>query len=253
MASNNLRTVPGVTGGNSRESRVRNFINRMPAEAARLVLSAEREDAKPLVLMEWSKEQCHEDLAPQVLQTLQDHMEDVEEPEVVGTLAWVDVGGRVLASMVLKDRARDLAAELTNDPMRLGTSTKDQLAQQMAQNERMHRLYIAGQATLQANQLAFVDRATGFNDRLLRRLSAMEDKLVEKEAELEAMAAMVRQYAAAAEQAVSESGDETSGLKKGIEILTQLWPMLQAARAPRELPRQTPPASDPPQTDSPSG
>lgn len=247
MSKTNMRHVAGVTGGNSREHRVRTFLSRKPDAAVRLQLSADREDAKPLLLVEWPIAAVSEDLAPLVLQALQDHMLDVEEPEVSGTLAFVDDAGRVVASMVLKDRARDLADELTNDPMGLGTGTKSQLLQQMNQNERMHKLYIAGQATLQANQLQFVDRATGFNEKLLRRLSTLEERLAEKEAELDAMAQMVREYAGAAEAAVKESDGD--GLQKGIAILTQLFPLIQGMKS---LPRAAPPSSSTPQTDAPA-
>jgi hypothetical protein len=218
----------------------------MPPLSVRLVLSVEREDAPPMVLLDWPKEAVSEDLAPVILQSLQDHMSDTEESEVTGALAFVDAGGRVTASMVLKDRARDLAQQLTESPLGLGTSTKDQILQQMQQNERMHRLYIAGNATLQANSFAFVDRATGLNEKLLDRLATLEERLAEKEAELDAMAAMVREHAAAAEAAVREN-ETGGGVKKGIEILMSMLPLLAGQRAlprPHVPPQATQPAPD---------
>ncbi len=238
----NLKTVPGVNSGNSRETRVRNFINRMPGQAVRLVLSAEREDAGPMVLLDWPREAVVEDLAPVVLQTLQDHMLDTEQLEVVAVLAFVDSADRVCASMTLKDRARDLTQQLQDMPMGLGTSTRDQVAQQMQQNERMHRLYIAGQATLQQHQLAFVDRATGMNERLIERLATLEERLSEKEAELDALAAMVREHAAAAERAINEN-ETGGGIKKGIEILMNMLPLLAGQRALPRHPPSPPPAT----------
>ncbi len=55
----NLKTVPGVNSGNSRETRVRNFINRMPGQAVRLVLSAEREDAGPIAVTNSCQREVH--------------------------------------------------------------------------------------------------------------------------------------------------------------------------------------------------
>jgi hypothetical protein len=233
-----LANVPGVTGGNSRESRVRNFLVRRPEGATRLILRAKGED-DDVTLMDWPAEAVNEDLAPTVLQILQDHMQDTELDNVEATLSWCSDAGRVLASMVLKDRARDLVDAAANDPLRIDTSAKGQIRQQMEQNERMHRLYIAGQATLQQAQLQFVDRVTKMNETILARNVRLQERIEERENELDAMAGMVREYAATAEAAVSERTE--SGVEKGIAVLMQLLPMLAGKR----LPAPTPPAPPP--------
>lgn len=235
----NLKSIPGVTGGNSREHRVRSFLSRMPAEASRLLLSATPDEGKPFTLWEWSRAEVNEDLAPVVLMVLADHMESTEESEVAGLLAFVDKGDRVLASMVLKDRERDAATIATDSRLGLGTSPKDQVLQQMQQNERMHKLYIAGQATLQEQSFKLVDRVAKMNERLVEKLTEADQRIAEKEAELDAMAGMVRDAAAEAERATSEGG---GGIDRAIATLMKVLPLVSA---PRSLPR-TPPAPTPP-------
>lgn len=227
----------------SREARIRAFIARVPPGAIRLMLAAQRDEGGPLVLWDVPVEAAVEDAAPLIMQMAMDYLQEAEEHEVTCLLQWVGEADRVLASMPVKVRATEAAAQEMASPMGLDTSPKGQILQQMQQNERMHKVYTMGLATLMANQNQFVDRATGMNERLLDRLTELEERIGEKEAELDAMADLVRKSAAQAEDAIREGG--SGAVERGIETLLRMLPLLSGQRA---LPRQSPPPAPTPQT-----
>lgn len=223
---------------NTRLWKVRQWLSKPPKRAAQLTLIAAGEEAEAQVrLGQWEAEEALPELAGEIIEALNEHATEMSA-HITATLAFVDAGGRVLKSMVLKrqgNHAADDAASGMLGPEEMNAQlTGDARSQaQSAQRhlEVMCRVYMTGMAGLLAHSERLVTRQSEMLETLASRLSRSERRADSKEMELYQLGEMLRQLK-------EDAGDRPNPVvERAWGLMEQLAPhILQQMMARQQMP-----------------
>jgi hypothetical protein len=209
--------LPGVNSANTRVHKVRAFLAKPPKKAAKLVMHASVSDGSPLQLSEWERDQLLPALAPEIVQLLEEHAEEMGG-SVQCTLTYEDGEGKSLGTLPLRRQATHIenGAQLTA-AMVAGDAQSLVVAAQ-AQSLQLQRLYMASMSGV----LAASERlATREED----RVNLLQRQLAKLEVENEALRAALAQ--AEAFVAASDAGEPINAAQsQALELLKQLAPLL---------------------------
>jgi hypothetical protein len=252
-------TIPGVSSGNARDRKIRKFLEKPPPRAVRLVLLAPDPESGDVVpLAEWAVEAVHPALEPDISQQLEDMVSDDGAPsEVHASLVYVDESSTPVTVCKLPVRRRDsLANKAINGVERFSGTPSSLVQQAQTQQERMHRLEMTSIITVLQQSERLINRSDQLTEkafelveRMADRLGLAEEKVTDRDMELDAMAAQVRAaHAGAVAAAPAGAGANAKILERIITpefLAAVVTRLLGSGEAPRPLPRSPPAEPEP--------
>jgi hypothetical protein len=212
---------------NTRAAKVRTFLAKPPKRAAFLRLVAAGDEAEAQVpLGEWQREEVLPELALEILAKLDEHATEMQA-HITANLSYVDNGGKVVNTLLLKRQGNHVQGEGTSLDTPEGINSqltgdvRAQSIQAQRHNEVMFRVYMTGMASILTHSERIVARQAEMLESMASRLGRAERQLDGKEAELQQMLEAMAE--------AKESGEAMSpAMQRAFAMLEALAPHLMA-------------------------
>ncbi len=229
-----------IASGNTRISKVRQFLAKPPKRMAFLrLVAAGSEDTAQVPLGEWQQSEVLPELAAEIVALLDQHAEEMEA-HITANLSYVDEAGKLVRTLVLKRQGNHVMGDGTGllGPEEINASLTGDMRSQ-AQGAQRHlevmcKVYMTGMAGLLAHSERIVTRQSEMLETLASRLGRADRRADSKEEELDELVQALRDARDA-----DQGGGTSPAMERAFVLLERIAPHLLAQFAANQ---QTKPA-----------